>query len=163
MKAITPVIPGHPELAVKTYAKDQKQYIPLPRSDHVDDALPANRGGRLLNAGVELAKLNGLTLTLSDANGADPTDYDLGKIAWHALEAAKVAVLAFEQIVTGEKIIKALDVADFYSSINSALEEENGQGVMSEPGEMSSIQDEIQSLKDLVQRARKLVQHQAHE
>ncbi len=61
-----------------------------------------------------------------------------------------------EQIVGGEKIVKALDIADFYAALNSAMEEDNGQGILSKPGEIASIQDEIEGLLDWVRKARSL-------
>jgi len=101
-----------------------------------------------------VAKLDGLLLLHSDDGGKEFTEYDIGLIALNALYAAQKAVLMAEQIVTGEKLVKALDIADFYSSLNTAIEVDNGQGILSEPGHMASIQDELQALADWVQMAR---------
>lgn len=105
---------------------------------------------------MEIIKLNGLVLSHSDNGGESFTEYDIGLMAMHSLYALQKAVLMAEQIVTSERLVKALDIADFYAALNSAIEEDNGQGVLSEPGQMASIQDELQALIDWVLKARSL-------
>lgn len=82
--------------------------------------------------------------------------YNIGLIADCALEALQVAVLAIEQCATKKELVTSLDIGDFYNWLTTALEQENGQGVMSEPGAMASLQDEIQGLIDIVARARNI-------
>ena len=101
-----------------------------------------------------LVRLTGLHL--GEYGGGEWLYYDIGLLAYHALEAMQLAVLAFQQIVTGEKLVNSLDIGDFYTNISSALAEKNGEGVLSEPGDMPSIQDEIQGLINLVQSARRI-------
>lgn len=104
-------------------------------------------------------KLIGLHIGVKD-DAADKKGwiyYDLGKIALRSLEALKIAVLAIEQITTKEILIHSLDIADFYEYLGDALGVENGeQGVLSEPGAMFSLQDEIQGVMDLVSIARRI-------
>lgn len=55
----------------------------------------------------EHLRLRGLRLGIQDEHsGGDFIDYDIGSIASNALEATKIAVLAFEQIVTGAALIQ---------------------------------------------------------
>ena len=98
--------------------------------------------------------LHGLRLVKYETADDEGLTYDIGMVAHHALEALKVAVIAMEQIVTGERLVKSLDIGDFYGSLNRALEEKNGAGVESESGDMASLQEEIEGLIDLVGRAR---------
>ena len=88
----------------------------------------------------------------------DPEDvfvnYDIGELCCAALDALGVAVLAIEQIVTGEKLIVSLDIGDFYRYVERAIAVENGEGIESEAGDMPGLQDEIQSLRDIIRRAR---------
>lgn len=109
-----------------------------------------NKAGRVIS-------LDGLLLSHSDPDdGCGATEYDIGAIALHALHAVQKAVLMAEQIVTGEKLVKGLDLADFYASLNLAIEEDNGQGILSEPGCNASLQDEIEQLIEWVTMARSL-------
>lgn len=84
--------------------------------------------------------------------------YDLGEIAEHALLALQRSVLAIEQIVTGERLVNSLDIGDFYEALGKILTVENGQGVLSESGEMHSLQDEIQGIIDIVKKARNIAE-----
>jgi hypothetical protein len=110
----------------------------------------------------EQLRLVGLHLGETDSADAEWVYYDIGRIADSALEALKTAVLAMEQIVSGEKLVNSLDVGDFYNYLSAALEQENGQGVMSDSGAMASLQDEIQGLIDIVNKARRIAKHPSH-
>ena len=96
--------------------------------------------------------LTGLHLCITDNLGT--CQYDIGLIAAEALRALQVAILAMEQVVTGEKLVHSLHVGDFFGALDTVLSVENGQGVMSEPGVMSSLEDEIQGVIDIVIKAR---------
>ncbi len=105
----------------------------------------------------EKHRLIGLHLGVCDVMVMDEwVNYDIGLIALCALEALQSAVLAVEQVVTGEKLVNSLDVGDFYIHLSAALEVENDQGVLSESGQMLSLQDEIQGLIDIVNNARRI-------
>ncbi len=93
-----------------------------------------------------------------DEGDVSPIYYDIGRIAYDAIEALKFAVLAFEQIVTGDRLINSLDVGDFYTHINYILAERNGQGVLSESGDTKDLQDELQEVREIIEKGRKVAQ-----
>lgn len=80
-------------------------------------------------------------------------NYDIAEIVLRALDAMDVAVLAMEQIVTGEKLVKGLDVGDFYRALAGVLAVNNGEGYMSEGGNIPGIQSEIHDVRLIIRRA----------
>jgi hypothetical protein len=101
----------------------------------------------------ELRKLSGLVLKLKELDD-DWIGYDIGKIALHSLYALQIAVAAIEQIVTGETLVRSLDVGDFYANLGKVIGEETGDGILSEPGSVDSLKDELDGIIDIVKKAR---------
>ena len=102
----------------------------------------------------ETHRLVGLHLGVCDKDGKPYMHYDIGAIATHALGALKVALSAFEQIVTGEKLVTSLDVGEFYASLSRCFEEINGFGIESHD-DVESLRNGLDVAMDIILRARK--------